>query len=570
MARTSSNPLPLGTLPTVLLPEDRRNPQPSPLAVAHLATPPTQETPAAIQVSHSQESTSSTTSSSSSYQSKDSSSSETGTNDSTPLTSPLHTPTMGVVDIPPAVRVRGGTGSEEASPNSEGVAAVGNWRAEDRVSAAAAASAAKVVKESVKTATNAATADTIPNGQVKTPTPDDGFLKPLLSRNSTVVPTSATVQPAAEHEENAGSATPTIASPGLSIPIPGRDASFGARENDLLSPLLEPMMSGGPTSFGALGMELGTSPPFSSLGDGSFGGRTLSSTSLNLNLLPDYGATDMGSGVGAPAAETKQPTTSRGPIPMPLNLSGLNLKPKQIGILEGIREKSTSSPPRSPSGGGSGRSSPAPLHLPRSFSNSNILDAQSSVVVNRVDGITGTVKPPLATLTPSSLKDSTTASSLLDTPKPSGTSSTATLTPATGRRVVSDQGARRRDATSPANSGGSGSESNASTSSKSGSGSSASGRKSGGSTHKKGGPRSPPPRGGLGLVFAQQQQQSGVGGTRSPGSPLVPLPMSPSSMSPGPDDIRDPDSIYQAFVKQWCFASAPSPAQAGGFGRKGT
>ncbi|KAH6896169.1 hypothetical protein BKA70DRAFT_787357 [Coprinopsis sp. MPI-PUGE-AT-0042] len=458
---------------------------------------------------------------------------------------------MGAVDIPPAVRVRVGTGSEEASPNSEGgVAAVGNWRAEDRVSAAAA-SAAKVVKN--------ASRDTAPTGeQLKTPTPaEDGILRPLLSRNSSVVPVLASIQPGGEHEESVGSETPTMASSGLSIPIPGREPPFAPRNNDLLSPLLEPMMSGGPTSFGALGMELGTSPPFSSLGDGSFGGRTLSSTSLNLNLLPDFGATDMGSSVVAPVPEKQ--TSTRGPIPLPLNLSGLNLKPKQIGILEGIREKSTSSPPRSPSasGSGSGRNSPAPLLLPRSFSNSSIPDAQGNVVVNRVEGITGTVKPPLSALTPSSsLRDSTTASSLLDTPKAS-LSSAATLTPAAGRRVVSDGAARQ---TSPPTSG---SESTGS-SSKSGSGGSAGGKKAG-LAQRKGGARSPPPRGGLGLVF----QQQAAGGTRSPGSPRVPLPMSPSSMSPGgADDIRDPDSIYQAFVKQWCFASAPSPAQSGGFGRK--
>ncbi|KAH6911016.1 hypothetical protein BKA70DRAFT_1423771 [Coprinopsis sp. MPI-PUGE-AT-0042] len=457
VGRTSSNPLPLGTPPTVVLPEDRRNPQPSPLAAAHLE--PAHESPAGIQTSHSQESTSSSTSSSS-YHSKDSSLSEAGTNDSTPLTSPLHTPTMGAVDIPPAVRVRVGTGSEEASPNSEGgVAAVGNWRAEDRVSAAAA-SAAKVVKN--------ASRDTAPTGeQLKTPTPaEDGILRPLLSRNSSVVPVLASIQPGGEHEESVGSETPTMASSGLSIPIPGREPPFAPRNNDLLSPLLEPMMSGGPTSFGALGTELGTSPPFSSLGDGSFGGRTLSSTSLNLNLLPDFGATDMGSSLVAPVPEKQ--TSTRGPIPLPLNLSGLNLKPKQIGILEGIREKSTSSPPRSPSasGSGSGRNSPAPLLLPRSFSNSSIPDAQGNVVVNRVEGITGTVKPPLSALTPaSSLRDSTTASSLLDTPKAS-LSSAATLTPAAGRRVVSDGAARQ---TSPPTSG---SESTGS-SSKSGSGGSA-------------------------------------------------------------------------------------------------
>ncbi|KAH6896170.1 hypothetical protein BKA70DRAFT_1438886 [Coprinopsis sp. MPI-PUGE-AT-0042] len=68
VGRTSSNPLPLGTPPTVVLPEDRRNPQPSPLAAAHLE--PAHESPAGIQISHSQESTSSSTSSSS-YHSKE-------------------------------------------------------------------------------------------------------------------------------------------------------------------------------------------------------------------------------------------------------------------------------------------------------------------------------------------------------------------------------------------------------------------------------------------------------------------------------------------------------------------
>jgi hypothetical protein len=156
---------------------------------------------------------------------------------------------------------------------------------------------------------------------------------------------------------------------------------------------------------------------------------------------------------------------------------------------------------------------------------------------------------------------------LLDTPKPSatGASSTATLTPASGRRVVSAEGAfgGKRSTTSPPTSG---SESNTSNG-KSGSGSSGTGKKSSGGSSsglKKTGARSPPPRGGLGLVFAQQQQQQG--GTRNLGSPVVPPPMSPSSMAAAG---AEGDDIYQAFVKQWCFASAPSPAQSGGFGRKG-
>ncbi|KAF6753218.1 hypothetical protein DFP72DRAFT_1130727 [Ephemerocybe angulata] len=99
---------------------------------------------------------------------------------------------------------------------------------------------------------------------------------------------------------------------------------------------------------------------------------------------------------------------------------------------------------------------------------------------------------------------------------------------------------------------------------------------------------------GLGLMFKPGMPASPVprgGGAKSPSPPgvLSPMPMarvaavppppvtSPTSPS-GPvssagrnslDDIRDPDSIYQAFVRQWCFASGPAPAQAGGFEGEG-
>ncbi|KAF5332639.1 hypothetical protein D9611_005380 [Ephemerocybe angulata] len=102
---------------------------------------------------------------------------------------------------------------------------------------------------------------------------------------------------------------------------------------------------------------------------------------------------------------------------------------------------------------------------------------------------------------------------------------------------------------------------------------------------------------GLGLMFKPGLPQGrpaspvprGGGGPKSPSPPgvLSPMPIarvpppppvtSPTSPS-GPvssagrnslDDIRDPDSIYQAFVRQWCFASGPAPAQAGGFEGEG-
>lgn len=135
---------------------------------------------------------------------------------------------------------------------------------------------------------------------------------------------------------------------------------------------------------------------------------------------------------------------------------------------------------------------------------------------------------------------------------------------------------------------GSGSDSGSSATARSGSG----GSGSSGSGHRKRHHRHDPQ--GLGLTFKSPTSPTASPATSSfsssltssrrqaPGvlSPLNGLSAPPvpfaSPVSPGGptsvagrnsvDDIRDPDSIYQAFVKQWCFASGPAPAQAGGFG----